>query len=345
MSYRAGLVGCGRIGCGFDDDPRRRTVGTHAGAYARVPGIELVAMADVDPAKLARYGDTFGVPGRYADHRAMLARERLDVLSICTGNESHRAILDDAVAAGVRAVFCEKPLADDLAAGAAMIRRCAERGVLLMVNHRRRFDAYHRELGAFIRGGGLGRVQHVTCYYVSGVANTGTHLFDALRLYCGDVTWVRARPSGSVSPNPDDPNLDGWLGLESGGLITINACDVKAHYIFEITVLGTDGRLRISSTSVEELGYEAALEARASSEYRELRPAPVPVDPDRPHEHMIDAVRHLVDCLDHGTPPFCTGDDGLKALEIICALRESAARDGAHVELPLKGSAVRLPSR
>jgi predicted dehydrogenase len=338
LSYRAGLVGCGRIGCGFDDDPRRRTVGTHAGAYARVPGIDLVAMADVDPAKLARYGEKFGVAGRYADHRAMLERERLDVLSICTWSDSHRAILEDAVSAGVRAVFCEKPLADDLAAGAAMIRRCAERGVLLMVNHRRRFDAYHRELGAFIRGGGLGRLQHVTCYYTSGVANTGTHLFDALRLYCGEITWVRARPSGNVSPNAEDPNLDGWLGLEGGALITVSACDVKAHYIFEITVLGTDGRLRISSTSVEELAYEAALEALASSEYRELRPAPAPVDPDRPHEHMIDAVRHLVDCLDRKTRPYCTGDDGLKALEIICALRESAARDGAHVELPLKGA-------
>jgi predicted dehydrogenase len=345
VSYRAGLVGCGRIGCGFDDDPRRLTVGTHAGAYARVPGIELVAMADVDPAKLARYGDKFGVPGRYADHRAMLARERLDALSICTWSDSRRAILEDALAANVRAVFCEKPLAGDLAAGAAMIRRCAERGVVLMVNHRRRFDAYHRELGAYIRGGGLGRVQHVTCYYVSGIANSGTHLFDMLRLYCGEVSWVRARPAAIVSPNPDDPNLDGWLGLESGGLVTINACDVKAHYIFEATIVGTDGRLRISSTSVEELGYEVALDARASSEYRELRPAPAPVDPDRPHEHMIDAITHLVDCLDHGKTPYCTGEDGLKALEIICALRESADRDGAHVELPLKGSAIRLPSR
>ena len=31
--YRAGVIGCGRIGCAFDDDPKRGYVSTHAGAY------------------------------------------------------------------------------------------------------------------------------------------------------------------------------------------------------------------------------------------------------------------------------------------------------------------------
>ena len=48
MIYRAGIIGCGRIGCGFDDDPNRGYVSTHAGAYARTDGVDLVAMADLD---------------------------------------------------------------------------------------------------------------------------------------------------------------------------------------------------------------------------------------------------------------------------------------------------------
>ena len=344
MSYRAAVIGCGRIGCGFDDDPRRTTVGTHAGAYRRVPGVELVALADVDPARLARYGAKFGVDGRYTDHRTLLVHEKPDIVSICTWADSHRAILEDAVRTGARAVFCEKPIADTLASARAMQELCAAQGVVLVVNHRRRFDAYHRDIAAFLARGGVGRIQHLTCYYVAGVANTGAHLFDALRLYGGEIAWVRGRTSVNASPNPEDPNIDAWLGFEAGFTATVLACDVKGYYVFEIVVMGTDGRLTISSTSAETLTFETVQESRSSSEYRELRPATAPVQ-DRPHEQLIDAVQNVVDVLDGRAQPACTGDDGYKALEIIVALRESAARDGALVALPLGESSLRIASR
>src|SRR5579864_2106046 len=111
---RAGIVGCGRIGCAFDDDPRRGYVSTHAGAYALSPDVHLAALADIDAAKLERYGNKFEVPARYTDYRAMLERERLDILSVCTWNDTHRPIIADAVERGVRAIFCEKPVAESL---------------------------------------------------------------------------------------------------------------------------------------------------------------------------------------------------------------------------------------
>ena len=344
MIYRAAVIGCGRIGCGFDDDPRRTTVGTHAGAYRRVPRVELVALADIDDGKLARYGAKFGVEGRYTDHRTLLAHEKPDIVSICTWADSHRAIVEDAVRAGVRAVFCEKPIADTLASARAMQQLCDAAGVALLVNHRRRFDAYHRDIAAFLAGGGVGRIQHVTCYYVAGVANTGAHLFDALRLYAGEIAWVRGRTSVNASPNGEDPNIDAVLGFDAGFTATALACDVKAHYVFEIVVMGTEGRLTIASTSAETLTFETVRESGSSSEYRALYPAPAPI-PDRPHEQLIDAVQNIVDVLDGRARPACTAEDGYKALEIIVALRESAARDGALVALPLGESSLRIASR
>ena len=65
--YRAAIVGCGRIGCAFDDDPCRGYVSTHAGAYKRTPGVELVALSDIDAARLHKYADKFEVCGRYID--------------------------------------------------------------------------------------------------------------------------------------------------------------------------------------------------------------------------------------------------------------------------------------
>src|SRR5438093_10487562 len=96
---RAGIVGCGRIGCGFDDDPRRGYVSTHAGAYTRTSEMELIALTDLDQASLERYGRKFRMNGLYTDYKQMLSQEELDILSICTWNDPHKEIVENAVRA------------------------------------------------------------------------------------------------------------------------------------------------------------------------------------------------------------------------------------------------------
>jgi predicted dehydrogenase len=344
MTYRAGIVGCGRIGCAFDDDPRRGYVSTHAGAYVRTPGVELVALADIDEGKLSRYGDKFGVPGRYTDYVEMLEREQLDIVSVCTWNSIHLDIVRAAVEHGVKAVFCEKPIADSLSAADEMIRLCAERDVLLMIDHQRRFDPFHQQIATFTQSGGLGRVQQVTCYYMAGVANTGSHLFDLLRFYLGEVVWVQGRYSRNPSPNPEDPNIDAWLGFADGLVAAIQACDVKAYLIFEVSLIGTKGRLRVTSSGFN-VEFEEVRDSERFAGYRELFPAAPPVSAEGPHEFMLFGVAHLLKCLKTGQKPICSGEDGRAALEIICALRESADADAEPIELPLTRSSITIESR
>ena len=112
-----------------------------------------------------------------------------------------------------------------------------------------------------MRAGSLGRIQQVTCYYTAGVANTGSHLFDLLRFYLGEVKWVQGRLSVNPSPNPADPNIDGWLGFDNGAVAALQACDVNAYLILEICLLGTRGRLRVKSS-----GFELELEEARDSQ-------------------------------------------------------------------------------
>jgi len=344
MTYRAGIIGCGRIGCGFDDDPRRGYVSTHAGAYARTPGVELVALCDVNPQSLDRYGEKFGVRGRYTEIDQMLAAEHLDIVSICTWNNTHRELVEKAVGAGVKAVFCEKPMAESLTAADAMIRKCAERGVVLLVDHQRRFDRFHQEVAAYLKAGKLGRIQQVTCYYTAGVANTGAHLFDLLRFFFGEVQWVQGIYSQTPSGNPNDPDVDGWLRFVGGPLVALQSCGVQHYTIFETTILGTLGRLRL-----ESLGFNIQCEGVSDSPrfagYRELMPATSPVQPGGPPEFMLQGVAHLLNCLERGERPLSSGLDGRRALEIICALRESAEAHGKRIELPLESSPITVQSR
>ena len=342
--YRAGIIGCGRIGCGFDDDPERGYVSSHAGAYALTPGVELVALADLEQAKLDRYGEKYAVAGRYQDYHQMLATENLDILSICTWNNFHRNMVEDAVAAGIKAVFCEKPIADSLEAADAMIQLCAESGVVLMVDHQRRFDLCHQQVASYLKAGGLGTVHQVTCYYTAGVANTGIHLFDLLRFFFGEVQWVQAIYSHCQSPDPQDPNVDGWLKFHDGPMVAVQACDVRSYTIFEVNILGTSGRLRVMSAGLD-LQFEESRESKQFSGYQELFPAPCPIDSSGSHEFMLQGVSHLLECLEQGKTPICSGQDGRRSLEIVCALRTSADGDGLRVALPLKESAITIQSR
>lgn len=60
---KAGIVGCGRIGSQFDDDPKRKFVVTHAGAYSAIDGVELVAACDLNREELVRCGQSSGKSG------------------------------------------------------------------------------------------------------------------------------------------------------------------------------------------------------------------------------------------------------------------------------------------
>ncbi len=330
--WRAAVIGCGRIGCAFDDDPNRIQVSTHAGAYRRTPGVDLVALADLDQARLDKYGAKFGVAGRYQDYREMFKRESPHAVSICTWSSTHAAVVRDAVDAGVKAIFCEKPMADAAADARAINALCEARGVTLLVNHKRRFSPFHQSVAAFLQSGRIGTIQQVTVYYVSGVANTGSHLFDLLRLYFGDVAWVETRASHRRSPLPDDPNVDGTLWFEQGFPVMLQACDTASYYVLEIAILGTEGRLRIKTGTYDAVDWEEARPSAYASEYRDLVPAasPLPHVEARP-EIMLTGVANLIACLEGTTTPLCTGDDGVRAVEMFEAVRASADRGGARI--------------
>jgi predicted dehydrogenase len=344
MNYRAGIVGCGRIGSEFDDDPKRKMISTHAGAYSATSGVELVAVSDLDQEKLKKCGKRWGITSLYQDYRKMLREQTLDVLSICTWNSTHLDIAKEAVSSGVKAIFCEKPISDSLKNADEMIKVCDEKGVILQIDHQRRFDKFHQEVQDFLQGGNLGRIQQVTFYYTAGIANTGSHIFDLLRFFFGDVEWVQAVYSDNNSHNPNDPNIDGMVRFRNGAFCSIQACDVQEFLIFEMDCLGTKGRLNITHSGFDLEFYEVR-ESNLFSGHKEMFRSAPPINKDAPRGFMVSAVSHLVECLREGKKSMSSGQDGRAALELICAFHESARADGKRITLPLKDSRVEIQSR
>ena len=92
----------------------------HIEGWRQHPGTQVVAIADTDAERLLAVGEQFGIAARYADALAMMATEKLDVVSVCTPNKFHKDLTIAALDLGSH-VLCEKPMANT----AAVLSNCA----------------------------------------------------------------------------------------------------------------------------------------------------------------------------------------------------------------------------
>ncbi|MCB0066480.1 MAG: Gfo/Idh/MocA family oxidoreductase, partial [Caldilineaceae bacterium] len=95
---RVGVIGVGQIG--------KR----HVETYAKMPNVELVAIADVNEAEANRVAGLHGVANVYTSLHDLLARDDIQAVDVCLHNNYHMPATVAALESG-KDVFCEKPMA------------------------------------------------------------------------------------------------------------------------------------------------------------------------------------------------------------------------------------------
>ena len=329
---RAGIIGLGFIGAGDQvaGDRLGQKVadldGHHRSALSNHPRVELVAGSSQDAGRRERFQQSTGAR-TYADWRQMLAAENLDIVSIASMTPNHSEQTIGCVNAGVRAIYCEKPIAATLAEAEAMVAACHRAGSLLVINHNRRFNPTYRQLAEFIAAGQLGDLITVSARWATGrLGNVGTHMIDAIRMLTRrDVRAVSATLDMSARPDCrgaefQDPG--GWAMLRmDGGLMGQITAPDYAKDPAEIVVSGSLGRAVVQGNAVriEMWGGPS-----------ELWPIPA-----SQLTSMDVAVSEIVAALDEGNPLTSTGEDGLRALEVILGCHVSHERNATWTELPL----------
>ncbi len=315
---RAAVLGCGAIGTGSDLDPHPDVgVITHAGAYASCADTTLVAVCDADPARAADAAARWGARA-FTDAAALLDEVSPELVSVATPDATHADLVERCLRAdSVRGVLAEKPLALDAAAARALVARG---GATIAVNYSRRyapaFQALRKDLG-------IGELQHVGGLYVKGLAHNGSHWLDLLRMLAGEPLAVRGHDRlGEGGP---DPTLDAELRLASGARVVLAGLDTARYTAFEMDLVGTDGRLRVTESGHVLERWAVGDDPRHPG-YRVLRPAGRIEGALR--DTTLHAVEDLVDCVRTGATPACDGDDGVAALTLVDAVRASAAEGG-----------------
>jgi predicted dehydrogenase len=140
---RIGIIGAGGIGR------------VHAMAYQRVPGVEIVAVADIVPTRAESLAKEWNIPCVFDDHRDLLRMEQIDAVSVCTFNQAHRQPTVDALLAG-KHVLVEKPLAAKLDDAITMIRTAHQSGKIMQTGFWQRWQPDIQAARRIVQSGALG---------------------------------------------------------------------------------------------------------------------------------------------------------------------------------------------
>lgn len=348
--YRAAVIGLTGIGAAAAEPAAMPALGelmphSHVGAYALLPQTEVVAVCDLLPERIAEFragwGDTFPRAKGYADYTAMLAAERIDLISVVTPDHRHAQIVVDAVAAGVRGVFCEKPIATTLADADRIIAACAERRVPLLVDHTRRWYPEWIAAREMVLGGEIGRLRRIVATLGGPRAmlfRNGTHLIDmACYFAASEPAWVTAelddehrdhppRYAGDGGRDPaTDPGGTAYLRFENGVRALVNASKDTPQR-FELELVGETGVLRIGSGLFEL----SRLDDRGRMATVQLTP------PRTTRAYLPAAVVELIALVERGGVPTSSGQDARRVLAILLAMLQSNATGGRRVDFPVE---------
>lgn len=305
-----GLIGTGRMGS------------IHADNLAhRVPGARLLAVADVNLAAAERCARDNAIPQVARDLDDILGNKDIQAVAICSSTDTHAPIIIAAARAG-KHIFCEKPIALNLASVDQALQAVETSGVKLMVGFNRRYHSNFRKIQDLVAAGKVGRPHLVRItsrdcappsleyVRVSGgiFLDMTIHDFDMARfLLGGEVTEIFA--TGNVLINPgigeagDVDTAVVVMNYENGAIGTIdNSREAVYGYDQRVEVFGSGGVLTCTNKYPDSV-VNTTKEATCSG-------LPYFGMLDIYRETYVDEMADFVRAVENDTAPPITGKDG-----------------------------------
>ena len=329
--------------------------GAHMRYLSKMDDVDMVAVADISKDSMASRQEEYGIDGAFTDYRKMLRDVKPDAVSVCTPNGLHAVASIAASKAGAH-VLVEKPMAMTVSECEAMLEAVEEADVVLQIGYVMRFseDAQKvkewldrigkpvmmRDVWAVTRGsagrwvhdvemggGPLWEQSHWTDF-ANWLLGHPNQVFARLRRYKPEDTTAWDTAAVVIDYADGDVAIWGESWSAPGfGWGYIRHRTSRPH----MDIIGPRGSIQFPGPDGSEV---AALFLNESGD------APVAT-----HEWESDwgataagyqsELEHFLDCVRTGEQPLCTGEDGMRAVQIAEAAVESNST----------GSAIRLPER
>jgi myo-inositol 2-dehydrogenase / D-chiro-inositol 1-dehydrogenase len=305
-----GVIGTGRIGQ------------LHARNLAyRIPEANLVAVSDVFVEAAEKLAAELGVPAAYQDPRRILEDESIDAVLVCSSTDTHAQFIEGAARAG-KQIFCEKPIALDLAQIDRALAVVEQAGVKLQIGFNRRFDPNFARVQQAVADGEIGEPHllritsrdpappPIAYVKVSGgiFLDMTIHDFDMARfLVNSEVTEIYVAAGVMVDPAIGEAgDVDTaviTLRFANGTLGTIdNSRQAVYGYDQRVEVFGSKG-----SVSADNNYPNTATISDAQQVHRDL---PLNFFMERYVESYVAEMQAFVRSVIDDTPPAVSGLDG-----------------------------------
>ncbi len=318
------IVGCGGIAGIADDDPKKRHIYTHAKAIEQIDRLSLSACCDDNETQLNMFADKWKVPNRYTNLHHMVKEEQLDILVIATPTYFHSWHVFSGLSIGV--IFCEKPLTWGIKNGIHLVEKAEQSGVLLVVNHMRRWDSFYAECKYLLDSDELGRVETIVAYVDTALYMNSSHMLDMIVYFGGDVHSVVGRLDKLNKPRVvhyrEDYGAVAMIEHKNGVTTFLKATgESQKNHFFELDIQCTKGRLRILD---DDMKYEV-YKFTDSPQHRGLDELALVWTQLNTYkdERVVNAYLDILAYLDSGKQPLFSAREALKSLELINLILES----------------------
>jgi UDP-N-acetyl-2-amino-2-deoxyglucuronate dehydrogenase len=340
MSFKIGLVGCGRISK------------NHFDAIREEKNLELVAVCDMDKKKAETTGKEQDVPF-FTDLKKMLEDVSMDLISICTPSGVHPQNGILAAEHGVH-VVTEKPMATKLEEADALIKSCDTNKVHLFVVKQNRLNATMQLLKNAIDKERFGKIYQAAVnvfwqrpqeYYdqskwrgtweFDGGAfmNQASHYVDALEWLIGEPDSVMAMTTTMARKIETEDMGAAVVRFRNGVIATINVSMLTypKNYEGSITILGEKGTVKIGGIAVNKIeqwefeDYDDDDKVILESNYN---------PPNIYGFGHLGYYQNVVQVMEGIKEPDTDGRGGRKSLELNLAIYKSS-QTGKRIALPL----------
>jgi len=209
----------------------------------RVPGTELVAVADLYTGRLARAKEKYGNNIQVTqDYREIISRKDVDAVIIATADLWHSRISIDALKAG-KAVYCEKPMVQKISEGLDVIDAWKKSKKTMQIGSQRVSSIGVQKAGEAIRSGAIGELSMVVANFDRQSALGAWEYTMPPDASAKTVDWKRY--IAGMKDEPYDPKkFFWWRNYKAFG--TGVAGDLFVHLITGINVItGSKGPEKI----------------------------------------------------------------------------------------------------
>lgn len=313
----AGVIGVGNMGQ------------HHARNYSEINGINLIAISDIEP----KIGQSLAKRFKchyYQDYRELLAKEKLDLVTIAVPTKLHKKVALDCIAKGIH-ILIEKPIAGSIAEAKEIVAKAKQKGIKFTVGHIERFNPAILKLKEMIDKGRLGKITSIVTRRIGPmptrikdanvVIDISVHDIDMMNWFYGRLPDSIAAGGGNALNRTQQDYVNIFLKYgESSGLAQANW--ITPVKIRKIMVSGTKAYAEINYITQEfdlyEVNYTADADDFGEFVIKFGEPKEKKIIKVDNIEPLKAEIKSFIKAIKENSRPMVTAREAIDALDIAC---------------------------